>query len=209
MLKRSERKCGCHTNPGMIHFMACCEPDEAAPNPVGLDALLKRAAKHEMTPEERRLQKLSFVRGMTGMTDAEILAVSPDLRPCPTCTTLRAQLQSAAADDLAIDGQAMELMAEVTRLKARVVELEEVRVLDSDQMDVTDKLTDLQNERDWAIEAQGDASPELTRLRTALAAVTRATTLMEASRIAESAAGGGSVGCATLDVVGSDIERTS
>ncbi|QIG72345.1 hypothetical protein EVB32_149 [Rhizobium phage RHph_TM39] len=25
---RSECTCGCHTNPGMMHIVACCEPDK-------------------------------------------------------------------------------------------------------------------------------------------------------------------------------------
>lgn len=28
MIKRSECRCNCHTNPGIIHITACCTPDE-------------------------------------------------------------------------------------------------------------------------------------------------------------------------------------
>ncbi|MCK8785884.1 hypothetical protein M0638_16010, partial [Roseomonas sp. NAR14] len=49
------------------------------PIPEPLDALLARAAAHVMTPAERRAQRLSWIRGMTGRTDAEILRVLPEL----------------------------------------------------------------------------------------------------------------------------------
>jgi hypothetical protein len=72
--------------------------------------------------------------------------------PCPTCTDLRAKLQSSAMDCLAIDGQAMDLLT------------------------------------------------ENKRLRTALTAISRATTLIQAAQIAEGALRG-DVGTATTDVV--------
>ncbi|MCK8784253.1 hypothetical protein M0638_07665, partial [Roseomonas sp. NAR14] len=52
-------------------------PSRPIPEPLG--ALLARAAKHEMTPAGRRAQRLSWIRGMTGRTDAEILRVLPEL----------------------------------------------------------------------------------------------------------------------------------
>jgi hypothetical protein len=55
------------------------------------------------------------------------------------------------------------LADEVRRLQAEIDALREVRVLDHDQMDVTDKITDLQNERDLALH-------EVEQLRAALAA---------------------------------------
>lgn len=51
------------------------------------------------------------------------------------------------------------LLDERDQLLRRVRSLEEVRVLDADQSDVTDKLTDLQNERDWALESLAAQTP--------------------------------------------------
>jgi hypothetical protein len=86
------------------------------PNPT-LDDLIKRAAEHQMGPEERRLQKLSFVRGMTGATDEQIIATCPDLGPRPHCAAKDAELRNLSRQaSMAIDDCA-EAADEIERLR--------------------------------------------------------------------------------------------
>jgi len=153
--------------------------------------VLQRAAKPVMSPEELRLQKLSFVRGMTGKTDEEIMAVAPELRPCPTCADLRTKLQSSAMDCLAIDGQAMDLLTENKTLKDELA-----RVEAQNEANLEAELASIQR----SIQATAKLKADRTRLRTALTAISRATTLIQAAQIAEGALRG-DVGTATPDVV--------
>lgn len=44
-------------------------------------ARLAQAAKHVMTPEERRQQRLSFIAGQTGYSRDLIVSVLPELAP--------------------------------------------------------------------------------------------------------------------------------
>lgn len=71
---------------GHSAFAAYPQHTAASPNDR-LAELLQRASKHVMTQEERRLQKLSFVRGMTGATDEAIILAIPELAPCAACST--------------------------------------------------------------------------------------------------------------------------
>lgn len=58
-----------------------------------------------------------------------------------------------------------DLRAENERLKDEIATLREVRVLDHDQIDVTDKITDLQNERDLALHGADQFRKALEQIR--------------------------------------------
>lgn len=48
-------------------------------DPALLDRLVEVARTYVMTPAERRAQRRSWVRGQTGLTDKQIIAVMPEL----------------------------------------------------------------------------------------------------------------------------------
>lgn len=88
-------------------------------------------------------------------------------RACAVAAYRSAELTKPAAP-IPPPSETARLREENERLRGEIVRLKEVRLLDSDQMDVTDKLTDLQNERDWALEARDEAEAVTDRLREAL-----------------------------------------
>jgi hypothetical protein len=67
-------------------------------------------------------------------------------------TNLPARLRSIADAGRRQDGTDTPLGEHLREAADEIERLREVRVLEHDQYDIIDKLTDLQNERDWAIE---------------------------------------------------------